>query len=171
MKTNNRRGFLGEFAVANSRIGTGGTQIGDEAINNMLNYMEANDDVWLGWAWWAAGPWWGNYMFTLEPTNLGQPSQTDRAAMAVLQPHFAIAPSVLAGDYNDDGSVDAADYLVWRKNLNGTSLTNETVSMGIVDQADYDEWRRSFGTAPAVGRLCRTIARRSHPRARRCFVA
>ena len=81
LHTNNRRGFLGEFAVANSTIGTGGGQIGDEAVNNMLNYIEANGDVWLGWTWWAAGPWWGNYMFTLEPTNLGQPSQADRPAL------------------------------------------------------------------------------------------
>ena len=39
LHTNNRRGFLGEFAVANSTIGAGGSQIGDEAVNNMLNYI------------------------------------------------------------------------------------------------------------------------------------
>ena len=27
--------------------------------------------------------------------------------------------TVLAGDYNEDGSVDAADYVVWRNNLDG----------------------------------------------------
>ena len=56
----------------------------------------------------------------------------------------AVSP-VLAGDYNDDGVVDAADYVVWRKSLGGPSLPNETVSLGIVDQADYSEWRVSFG--------------------------
>jgi hypothetical protein len=81
LRANNKRGFLGEFAVANSTIGGGATQIGDEALTNMLSYIAANSDVWEGWAWWAAGPWWGSYMFTLEPTNLGQPGQTDRAAM------------------------------------------------------------------------------------------
>jgi hypothetical protein len=52
---------------------------------------------------------------------------------------------VLAGDYNDDGSVDAADYTVWRNSLGATSLANETASPGIVDDADYDAWKANFG--------------------------
>ena len=69
----------------------------------------------------AAGPWWAGgpgqppgqtpYMFLLDPTNLGQPTQTDKAAMAVLQPHFA---DLQPGDFNFDGTVDAADYTIWR---------------------------------------------------------
>jgi hypothetical protein len=44
----------------------------------------------------------------------------------------------LAGDFNNDGTVDAADYIVWRKGL-GTSFT----------QADYDVWRANFGRSAA----------------------
>ncbi|MCI5119682.1 MAG: glycoside hydrolase family 5 protein [Candidatus Electrothrix sp. AUS4] len=99
LKTYNRKGFLGEFAVANSRVGTGTEDVGDEVIDNMLSYMERNSDVWLGWTWWAGGPWWGEYMFTLEPTNLGLSSQgSDRPAMAVLQQHLrnsSLAPLLL----------------------------------------------------------------------------
>uniref|UniRef100_UPI004055D26D glycoside hydrolase family 5 protein n=1 Tax=Candidatus Electrothrix sp. TaxID=2170559 RepID=UPI004055D26D len=100
LKTNNRKGFLGEFAVANSTIGTGTEKVGDEVIDNMLSYMEENSDVWIGWTWWAAGPWWDDdYMFTLEPTNLGLSNQgPDRAAMAVLQQHLrnsSLAPLFL----------------------------------------------------------------------------
>ena len=88
LKEHKLKGFLGEFAVANSRIGN--ADVGDEVIENLLKHLEANSDVWLGWTWWAGGPWWGDYQFTLEPTNLGQPDQgPDRAAMAVLQPHCA----------------------------------------------------------------------------------
>ncbi len=60
----------------------------------------------------------------------------------------ALAPvlPILAGDYNDDGLVDAADYVVWRKYFGGSFLPNETVTLGIVDQADYDAWRNAFGT-------------------------
>jgi endoglucanase len=88
LHANNRRGFLGEFAVAGSTIGTGPGLIGDEAIQNMLNHVAANSDVWLGWTWWAAGPWWPtNYMFLLDPAN-GQ----DKPQMAVLQPYFAAVP-------------------------------------------------------------------------------
>jgi len=136
--------------VANSTVGTATSQIGDEAIHNMLNYVDANADVWLGWSWWAAGPWWGNYMFTLEPTNLGQPSQADRAALAVLQQHVAVK-----GDYNGNGVVDAADYVYWRKNLNqnvtaGTAADGD--ASGLVSQPDFDIWRLSFSrTRPASG--------------------
>ncbi len=41
----------------------------------------------------------------------------------------------LPGDFNLDGFVDAADYVVWRKNP---------------DQFNYDEWRTNFGN-PAAG--------------------
>ena len=83
-RSNNRRGFLGEFAVANSTIGAG---IGDEAISNLLASIEQNADVWLGWTWWAAGPWWANYMFTLEPTSN---YTVDQPAMAVLKDFFPV---------------------------------------------------------------------------------
>jgi len=53
---------------------------------------------------------------------------------------------VKAGDYSDNSVVNAADYVTWRKNLGGTTLTNETVSPGTVDAADYAEWRSHFGT-------------------------
>jgi fibronectin-binding autotransporter adhesin len=41
----------------------------------------------------------------------------------------------LAGDFNFDGQVDAADYVVWRKGLGSTYM-----------QSDYDVWRANFGT-------------------------
>jgi hypothetical protein len=54
-------------------------------------------------------------------------------------------PAGVTGDYNDDGIVDAADYVVWRK-LNGTltTLPNDSTP-GIVSPADYDEWMLHFG--------------------------
>lgn len=47
-----------------------------------------------------------------------------------------------AGDYNNDGTVDARDYVVWKK---GGPLANETVSAGVVDSQDYTPWRLNFG--------------------------
>jgi endoglucanase len=96
LKTNHYKGFLGEFAVANSMFGTNSWQIGGAALTNMLGYTRSNSDVWLGWTWWAAGPWWGNYMFTLEPTNLGTASPTDQPAMRVLRQFIPIPPPTLA---------------------------------------------------------------------------
>jgi len=95
LRANNKRGFLGEFAVANSTLGGTANLIGDEALTNMLSYIAANSDVWEGWAWWAAGPWWGNYMFTLEPANLGAPNEADQAAMAILRSFIPIPPPAL----------------------------------------------------------------------------
>lgn len=55
--------------------------------------------------------------------------------------------TVLLGDYNDDGTVDAADYTVWRNHLGGAALTNEdpNASPGVVDQEDYVVWKSNFG--------------------------
>lgn len=62
------------------------------------------------------------------------------------------------GDYNSDGSVDAADYVVWRKTLgsttdlraDGSGLT-PGVPNGVVDQYDYDFWRANFGVGGGAG--------------------
>jgi hypothetical protein len=42
--------------------------------------------------------------------------------------------AILDGDYNGDGTVNAADYVVWRKGL-GTTYTED----------DYEAWRANFG--------------------------
>jgi hypothetical protein len=52
------------------------------------------------------------------------------------------------GDYNNDGLVDAADYVVWRKNDGAIlQLPNEVagVTPGHVTQEDYDAWRARYG--------------------------
>jgi hypothetical protein len=63
-----------------------------------------------------------------------------------------LPPTTLTGDYNDDGVVDAADYVMWRSALETqTQLTNETASPGIVDLDDYAAWRTNFGAAVTDG--------------------
>jgi hypothetical protein len=57
----------------------------------------------------------------------------------------------LAGDFNDDGQVDAADYTVWRDAL-GTSTTLAGDSTpGSVDGPDFDAWRDNYGASVASG--------------------
>ena len=58
---------------------------------------------------------------------------------------------LLAGDYNGNGVVDAADYTVWRNNL-GTSnaLPNDPIG-GIIGVAQYDQWKSNFATSPGAG--------------------
>jgi hypothetical protein len=56
----------------------------------------------------------------------------------------------IAGDYNQNGVVDAADYVVWRKN-NNTATTLPNDSTPGTDQTDYVVWRAHFGqTTPGA---------------------
>jgi Dockerin type I domain len=68
--------------------------------------------------------------------------------------NFSVA-GVSTGDYNGNGRVDAADYVLWRKTLNqsGPGLAADGNRNGFVDQADFTFWRARFGTvvASAVG--------------------
>jgi hypothetical protein len=56
----------------------------------------------------------------------------------------------LPGDYNRNGSVDAGDYVVWRKTLGTTGITAYSGADGdgdTIDQDDYNVWRTNFGNA------------------------
>jgi hypothetical protein len=63
-----------------------------------------------------------------------------------------LSPVPLSGDFNADGTVDAADYTVWRDNvgsnfdLNGNG-NEDGDSLGVVDEADYATWKSNFGSA------------------------
>lgn len=63
----------------------------------------------------------------------------------------------LAGDYNDDGTVNAADYVVWRNNLGAPSgtLPND-VDGGVIGAAQYETWKSNFGLAAENGALAST---------------
>jgi hypothetical protein len=66
----------------------------------------------------------------------------------------------LTGDYNNNGSVDAADYVVWRNALDtSTALPNEDpgISPGQVTQADYEAWRSRFGTRAGAGSVAAAV--------------
>jgi hypothetical protein len=55
-----------------------------------------------------------------------------------------LAPGV-AGDYNNNGIVDAGDYLIWRKKLNQSITIPNDITPGTVVAQDYTEWRDRFG--------------------------
>jgi endoglucanase len=62
LQENNKKGFIGEFA--------GGVNSDCQAaVDGMLSYMTENSDVWMGAEWWSAGPWWGSYMYSMEPSD------------------------------------------------------------------------------------------------------
>lgn len=62
LKDNKKQGIIGEFAGGNNAQCI-------SALQDGLTYLAQNSDVWTGALWWAAGPWWGNYIFSMEPTS------------------------------------------------------------------------------------------------------
>lgn len=64
---------------------------------------------------------------------------------------YVSVPGGVAGDYNGNGTVDAADYVIWRKTLNtNTTLPNDNTP-GMVTQEDYTVWRANFGRTGGSG--------------------
>jgi hypothetical protein len=59
----------------------------------------------------------------------------------------------IAGDFNRDGSVDVADYIVWRKSMDqiATNLAADGDLNGRVDSGDHAIWRSQFGRAAGGG--------------------
>ncbi len=70
-----------------------------------------------------------------------------------LQLAAAALVTVPAGDYNQDGVVDSADYSVWRNSLGsvGSNLAADGNGNGRVDAADYSVWKSNFGASAGSG--------------------
>jgi endoglucanase len=77
LRANKKKGFVGELAG-----GENATCFA--AIDDMAKTMMENADVVVGWLWWAGGPKWGSYKFSLEPRN-----GADAPYMARLAPYLA----------------------------------------------------------------------------------
>ena len=76
-KQNRVRLFLGEFGVPSN----------PDCLTAMLTLLLAMQDnnVWLGWTYWAAGPWWGDYALSIQPGN-GPPAAQLRVLRNFLNP-------------------------------------------------------------------------------------
>jgi endonuclease/exonuclease/phosphatase family metal-dependent hydrolase len=67
---------------------------------------------------------------------------------------FEVVPLTLPGDYNQNGEVDAADYVVWRDTF-GQSVSHNSGADGngdgTINDGDYAVWRTGFGnTASSI---------------------
>jgi hypothetical protein len=111
------------------------------------------DDDWIPA---ADGP--GYSMVAVDPTapttSWGTPSGWRRSAYVNGSPGAA-DPPYIDGDFDSSGTVDAADYVLWRRTL-GDTVTVFTAADGdgdgTIDQGDYAVWRAHFGESlPAAG--------------------
>lgn len=61
-------GFIGEF-------GAGTDAVCLSALSLMVSHIRDRSDVYLGWTYWAAGPWWPRDYFTLIEPRPGEAPQ------------------------------------------------------------------------------------------------
>ena len=162
----------------NSMVSNGYNLIG--AGNNLGAFNQSGDqtsvaDAMLGPLADNGGPTFTHALLTGSPAiDAGDPAAVagmdgvpanDRSGTAYTRVHggridigaleLQPTPAIFFGDYNQNGDVDAADYILWRKTL-GSSVANYSGADGdgdgVVDQDDYGVWRAHFGqTLPPPG--------------------
>ncbi len=59
--------------------------------------------------------------------------------------YFYDPTPILPGDYNNNGVVDAADYVVWRRNEGTSNPLPNDPDGGMIGSAQYNTWRSNFG--------------------------
>jgi hypothetical protein len=90
----------------------------------------------------------------IDPFNLLQESDDTNNITRVLVNLTVPEPAIIAGDYNNDGSVNTPDYIVWRKMLGksvsaGTSADGD--GNGKVEARDLEVWNEAYGTSAGGG--------------------
>lgn len=56
------------------------------------------------------------------------------------------SPAVQQGDFNEDGSVDATDFAIWRDSLGRSDdLSADANNSRRIDVGDYEIWKQNFG--------------------------
>lgn len=82
----------------------------------------------------------------VQPANQGGAVWIDRVSLTE-----ELITLELAGDYNGNGQVDAADYTVWQDNFGSTTmLAADGNDNGIIDAADYTVWQDNFGASAGL---------------------
>jgi hypothetical protein len=128
-----------EFDQVNHNLGSSVAELGGTLNVSLLNgFAPQLGDTFEILT--AVGGVSGTFATTMLPALAGNLMwNVNYAANAVDLVVAATPPPPLPGDFNGDGSVDAADYITWRIGL-GTIYTDQ----------DYDLWRAHFGE-PSIG--------------------
>ena len=106
---------------------------------NISSGVDVIDSLFIDGVSQPAGIWGAN--------GSGAPFTTPRIVGAGRLQVTTFIPPPLAGDFNADGVVEAADYVVWRNGLDMAYTQN-----------DYDAWRTNFGRNAASGSSISAVA-------------
>jgi hypothetical protein len=90
----------------------------------------------------------GNFSDVRVSINAFNTVFTDQLQLRVDNISVVRPGAAVPGDYNANGTVDAADYVLWR---DGGPLENEVATIGSVTPEDYSEWRARFGNTSVGG--------------------
>ena len=77
--------------------------------------------------------------------RIGLATNTDGGEIYQIDNFRLLTDLLLFGDYNDDGLVDAADYVVWRDNVGTTTVLPNDAVDGTIGTGQYDQWKANFG--------------------------
>jgi hypothetical protein len=110
--------------------------------NNPANNPDFHEEHWYGWIGVRIT---NEADATGEVVGWGYETEVGKSIEA-----GATGAAGVPGDYNGNGTVDAADYVVWRDNnglMSGaTAAQGDGTGDGMVNTADYGFWRERFGT-------------------------
>jgi T5SS/PEP-CTERM-associated repeat protein/autotransporter-associated beta strand protein len=96
----------------------------------------------------------GSFLVHYGATSAFNPNQIVLTA-------FEASPPLLPGDYNQNGVVDAGDYIVWRDNKSTNNVLPNDPIRGTVGQAQYDQWRAHFGQSSGGSRAATRLSSRT----------
>jgi hypothetical protein len=112
---------------------------------------QASTPGWPPWTFWQ----WSDGADAIATANQvpGTVVSVDRDVFAGTTAQLnALLVHNVAGDYNHDGVVDAADYVVWRSSLgSAVNLAADGNNDEVVNQADYTFWRSHLGATSGSG--------------------
>jgi len=140
--------YFQDFAESNVVVGVGTAAfstdpdpLGNVAFDNATKIMSGTYNATLP----AFAPKNGQTTDALVLSTSAPPFHNAIDANTTLATRIAIS-----GDYNLNGKLDAADYVLWRNNLgSATSLRNDNTPG--VAQDDYTRWRSNFASPAGSG--------------------
>jgi parallel beta-helix repeat protein len=137
--------MLGTLQANDSRVLPGGHYLLNHALLTGSTAIDAGDPVAFGAVTTPTNDERGTGFARIWNTTGLPTARIDIGA-------FEVQPIPLFADYNADGTVNAADYTMWR-NASGstTELFADGDRNGVVNAQDYSYWKSRFGQTAGVG--------------------